>query len=586
MRILKKLYIDGFILALVGAVALGAVVPTSGRAAEILSWATKLAIGLLFFMYGARLSATEVWAGLRNWRLQITALTLTFVMYPLLGLAIGAAFGRFLPDEFATGIVFLTLVSATVQTCISYTAIARGNVPAAVVAASTSATLGVFLTPLFVTVVLASSSDVHVDLGAVVSIVTQLLLPFVAGQLFHPRLGGFMRRHDTILKRTDRSFIVLVVFSAFSAGTAAGVWGSLPLSRFALIVALCVGLLLTALAVTTLSGKLLRFSREDRIVVMFVGTSKSVTAGLPIAAVLFAGDGMALIIVPLMIYHQAQLIICAILSQRLGRDAPAEEPARSGMSPAGEELLHRLGVQPPSGGDGGITWISGDAEEPAGAALESADVVGSEARHDDPRARWHVGTRIGMFAAGIVGAWVVDVDARPAVERFATSARTIEDKQRLIEELRSAGMLDGDADAGETFVALLTAAGDHPIRVVGFDTRVGQTAGVRDTAEGARRRLQTANPYMAAVLSRTLAELPPGKKVVALVGAVHTNSVGGDDDYLDSASIAQRNGNLHAEIDLHPGDAIYYQQHMSTGDAVADDDMTLVYEPAPQRHLA
>lgn len=322
MRILEKLYIDGFIVALLGAVALGWLLPTSGLAGEILSWTTKFAIGLLFFMYGARLSTGEVFAGLRNWRLHLTTLAITYAIYPLLGVAFGVTFARFLPGALATGIVFLTLVPATVQTCIAYTAMARGNVPAAVVAASTSAILGVFLTPLLAAVVFASSSHVRLDLRAVVSIVVQLLLPFVAGQLLHPRLGGFMRRHSAVLRQADRSFVLLVVFAAFSAGTAAGIWRALPVSRFALLIAVSIALLLTALAATILSGKLLGFSRADQVVIMFVGSSKSITAGLPIAAVLFPRATTALIIVPLIIYHQVKLIVCAVLAQRMSRREP------------------------------------------------------------------------------------------------------------------------------------------------------------------------------------------------------------------------------------------------------------------------
>jgi solute carrier family 10 (sodium/bile acid cotransporter), member 7 len=322
MRILEKFYIDGFIVAMLGAVALGWLLPLSGHAGEILSWTTKFAVGLLFLMYGARLSAAETWSGLRNWRLHLTTLGLTYAVYPLLGLAFAATFGRFLPADLATGIVFLTLVPATVQSCIAYTGIAHGNVPAAVVAASTSSIVGVFLTPLLAAMMLGSTGHVRLEARAVISIVVQLLLPFVVGQLLHSRVGGFMRRNDAMLRRADRSFVLLVVFSAFSTGTAAGIWGSLSLARFGLLIVVSVSLLLTALALTILSGRLLGFSRADQIVIMFVGTSKSITAGLPIAAVLFPGTHTALIIVPLMIYHQVKLIVCAVLAQHLGRQAP------------------------------------------------------------------------------------------------------------------------------------------------------------------------------------------------------------------------------------------------------------------------
>ncbi len=512
-EVYMKRYIDGFVVGLVAVVVLGIVLPTSGQTAEILSWATKIAIGVLFLLYGARLSTAEVLAGMRHWRLQLTIIAITFAVHPVIGTATGALVGHLLPEDLVTGFVLLTLICATVQTCVSNTAIARGNVPAAIIAASTSSVLGVFVTPLLVAGILATTGAAHVDLRSVVAIVTQLLLPFVVGQLIHTRLGGVLKRNGQALKRIDRGLILFALFAAFSKGAGAGVWGSIPLSRFAVLLALCVGLLVVVMGIAGLASRLLRFSREDRIVVMFVGTSKSLAVALPMATVLFAGQEIALIILPMMFYHPVQMIVCSFIAQRMGQRVPAEvaeESARSALSPAVEELLLRLHT---SGGDGRTRWIAG-GDDPPGSALETVDVARAE-RHDDPRARRHLATRMCTVAAGNGGAMVVDVDGRAAVERFATSARTDKDKQRLIEELRSAGMLAGGLDSDEALAELLAAAGDDPIWVVGFADE----------------------------------------------------------------SIGLRNGNHHAGIDLRPGDAIYYAQHGHSPGFFVDDDSTLTYEP-------
>ena len=80
-------WIDPLVVAILGVLLLGLVLPASGTAADVLGTVQTAAIVVLFFGYGARMSTTEVWHGLRNWRLQGSMLASTFVVFPLLGLA-------------------------------------------------------------------------------------------------------------------------------------------------------------------------------------------------------------------------------------------------------------------------------------------------------------------------------------------------------------------------------------------------------------------------------------------------------------------------------------------------------------------
>lgn len=321
-----KIRFDGFLIGMLCAVALGLAAPASGHWAEILSWTTRFAIGLLLFLHGARLSTADVLKGLRNWRLHSITLAVTFALYPALGLAVGAAFGGLLPDDLRVGIVFFSLVSATVQICVVHTAVAGGDVAAAVVAASMSSTLGVFVTPALAAAVVVASRAAHLDLRTIVAIVAQLLLPLVAGQTLHSKVGSMLQRHDHMLRRVDRSLVLVMLFFAFSMGTAAGIWRSIPPSRFALVVVLCAGILATALAIIIAAGKVLAFPRGDLIAIAFVGTSKSLVTGLPVATAMFAGRTAALVVLPLLVYHQIWLVISAFVAQRLRAHMPANSP--------------------------------------------------------------------------------------------------------------------------------------------------------------------------------------------------------------------------------------------------------------------
>ncbi|EOM74769.1 bile acid:sodium symporter [Rhodococcus rhodnii] len=324
MSILGRFSIDGFVLALLGAVAVASIFPATGTAADVVGWATTLAIGLLFLL-GARLSPAEAWHGVRHWRLHSVILAMTFVVFPLLGLALRVLTPGIVTDELYTGILFLCLVPSTVQSSIAFTSIARGNVGGAIVSASFSNIVGVFVTPLLVVLLMTTTGDAHVDASSAVAILLQLLVPFVVGQLLRPLVGGWVQRHAKPTKIVDRGSILLVVYAAFGEGMNQGIWSTISVGQILVLAAVCVVLLAVVLGISAGLGRLLRFDAADRIVILFCGSKKSLASGLPMAAVLFSGSQVSLIVLPLMLFHQIQLIVCAVLAQRLARRREAEE---------------------------------------------------------------------------------------------------------------------------------------------------------------------------------------------------------------------------------------------------------------------
>ncbi|MBO0853345.1 MAG: bile acid:sodium symporter [Nocardia sp.] len=327
MGLLAKLRIDGFLLGLFAAMGIGLLLPARGSAAGVLEWVTKVAIAVLFLLYGTRLEPREALAGLRHWRMHATVLASTYVLFPLLGLALRLLVPSVLTPELYTGVLYLCLLPSTVQSSIAFTSIARGNVAGAVVSASVSNLLGVFLTPLLVMLLMRTTGDATVSPASILEIVVQLLLPFLAGQLLRSKLRRVLA-HTTLTKVVDRGSVYLVVYSAFSAGMVEHVWRGLALPRFLSVIAVAIAVLAVVLAVTTVAARLLGFDRADRIVVIFCGSKKSLATGLPMATVLFAGHPVGLIVLPLMIFHQIQLITCAALAGRWERTAARIDAAK------------------------------------------------------------------------------------------------------------------------------------------------------------------------------------------------------------------------------------------------------------------
>lgn len=322
-----RLRIDSFLVAIILSAVVATLLPVRGVGVQVLDTAVTVAIALLFFLYGARMAPAETLAGLRHWKLHLVILAFTYLLFPLLGLGLGflVPLGVLTPALYV-GLLYTTLLPSTVQSSVTFTSIARGNVAGAVVAASMSNLLGVFLTPLLVIALMSTSGQATVDARAVLDIVAQILVPFVIGQLSRRWTADFMVRRKKPLRLVDQGIIVMVVYSAFSAGRREDMWSTVsPLQVLALVVVCAVVLALVLWLSWWVAGRL-GFSREDRIAIEFCGSKKSMATGLPMAAVLFAGQPIGLIALPLMVFHQAQLMACSALAQKYGRVPVAQEP--------------------------------------------------------------------------------------------------------------------------------------------------------------------------------------------------------------------------------------------------------------------
>ena len=316
---LARLRLDPFTLALLATIALASLLPVRGAAAAVLDDATDLAIAALFFLHGARLSRDAVRAGALHWRLHLTILACTFVLYPLLGLLFRPFAHALLTPELYIGVLFLCALPSTVQSSIAFTSMAGGNVPAAVVSASMSSLLGVFLTPLLMGLLVGAQGAMAHPAQAIGHIMLQLLVPFLAGHFLRPWIGGWVERRRAILRYTDQGTILLVVYTAFSAAVNEGLWQKTPAPAL-LAVALCAVLLLAvAMSLITWLARRLGFSRFDEIPIVFCGSKKSLATGVPMAKVMFAAGSLGAIVLPIMIYHQIQLIVCAFIAQRYAR---------------------------------------------------------------------------------------------------------------------------------------------------------------------------------------------------------------------------------------------------------------------------
>jgi sodium/bile acid cotransporter 7 len=314
---------DWFLLAMVAAVLVASFLPEWGRSEGVLHLGkvTDVGVFLLFFLHGMGLSTDSLKQGATRWKLHLLVQSCTYVLFPLWWAVLSVTAGRWMPHDLLMGFFYLAVLPSTVSSSVAMTALARGHVAAAVLNATLSTLLGVFLTPLLVSLVIGSSGELaghKLDVGATMLKVAQmLLLPFVIGHLLRPVLASTFARIKPITTVFDRGVIVLLVWSAFSDSVADGLWSRHGLGLLAQAVLGAVVFLLPMLAFTRWAARRLGFSVEDEIVAVFCGSKKTLASGMPMAKLLFGGSAaMGVLILPIMLYHQLQLFVCAVMARR------------------------------------------------------------------------------------------------------------------------------------------------------------------------------------------------------------------------------------------------------------------------------
>jgi sodium/bile acid cotransporter 7 len=319
----------GYMACIVGAAILGLLAPGPGSSGGVLHLGavTKVGIMLVFFLHGASLSPASLKAGVSHWRLHVFVQAATFVLFPLIGAAIYLAGRSYLPTDMLLGLFYLCALPSTISSSVAMTALARGNLPGAIFNATISGLVGMVVTPLLMSAVMAHSGH-SISLGAAIAdVMWQLMAPFAAGQLLRRPLHAWLQRTKKALSLLDRGVIVLIVHASFCDSQQAGVWSGYPLPSLLLLLLMTAALLALVLGFTTWLARRLGFTTEDEIAAVFCGSKKSLANGMPMANAMFAGaPGMGIFVLPMIVYHQLQLLVCSVLAQRYAsRPQPVQD---------------------------------------------------------------------------------------------------------------------------------------------------------------------------------------------------------------------------------------------------------------------
>lgn len=311
--------IDPFLLGIAVAVAAAFAAPWIGQSDGVLAMGrvTDIGVALVFFLHGAALSPASLRSAMGSWQLHLLIQASTFVLFPLIGLAVWYGMPGLLGPELRIGFFFLCAISSTISSSVAMTALGRGNVAGAIFNATLSGLLGMVLTPLLLGLVMAGQAASLPLADQITGIFSKLLLPFALGQLLRVPLAGWMARHKPFVGKADRAVILLIVYVAFCDAAASALWTGANMLAIGIVLLLCSALLALVLTLTRAAARALGFSVEDEIAAVFCGSKKSLANGAPIAKVIFgATPALSMVLVPLLLYHQLQLVVCSVIARR------------------------------------------------------------------------------------------------------------------------------------------------------------------------------------------------------------------------------------------------------------------------------
>ncbi len=312
---LKLLALDRFTILLIGMVLLATFFPVSGQAAQYFNTLTTVAIAILFFLHGAKLSREAVIEGILHWKMHVLVFAFTFLIFPVIGLLAKPILLPLLGQQLYWGFLFMCFLPSTVQSSIAFTSVAKGNVAGAVCSASFSNLIGMFITPVLVSFFILGQSQHGFDpTTSIIQITLLLLVPFILGQLLRPYIFPYMAKVPGIVRAFDQGSILMVVYGAFSGAVVAGLWHQVSWKTLLILTIACSVLLTIIMLLALYLPRALGFNRADQVTVFFCSSKKTLASGVPMAQILFIGQPLGMIVLPIMIFHQIQLMVCGVIA--------------------------------------------------------------------------------------------------------------------------------------------------------------------------------------------------------------------------------------------------------------------------------
>ncbi|XP_032812255.1 sodium/bile acid cotransporter 7 [Petromyzon marinus] len=318
MGLLDKLRKEWFLIGIVAAIGLARMEPSIGVKGGPLKpevTITYVAVSAIFFNSGLSLKTEELTSALLHVRLHMLVQGFTLGFFPLavwLLLRLLALTG--LNPWLLQGLQVVACMPPPVSSAVILTKAVGGNEAAAIFNSAFGSFLGIVVTPLLLLMFLGSSSAVPFT-SIFFQLFMTVVVPLVIGQVVRSRVREWMERRQPPFGAVSSVVLLAIIYSTFCDTFARPDTALEPASLLAvvtLVLLIQLSFMLLTFMISTRDGS--SFTPADTVAIVFCSTHKSLTLGVPMLKIVFAGmPQLSLLTVPLLVYHPTQILLGGLL---------------------------------------------------------------------------------------------------------------------------------------------------------------------------------------------------------------------------------------------------------------------------------
>ncbi|VFV30139.1 sodium/bile acid cotransporter 7 isoform X1 [Panthera pardus] len=318
MRLLERMRKEWFMIGIVLAIAGAKLEPSIGVNGGPLKpeiTVSYIAVATIFFNSGLSLKTEELTSALVHIKLHLFIQIFTLAFFPAtIWLFLQLLSITPINEWLLKGLQTVGCMPPPVSSAVILTKAVGGNEAAAIFNSAFGSFLGIVVTPLLLLLFLGSSSSVPFT-----SIFSQLFMtvvvPLIIGQIVRRYIKDWLERKKPPFGAVSSCVLLTIIYTTFCDTFSNP---NIDLDKFSLLLVLFIifsiqlsFMLLTFLFSTRNNSG---FTPADTVAIIFCSTHKSLTLGIPMLKIVFAGhEHLSLISVPLLIYHPVQILLGSVL---------------------------------------------------------------------------------------------------------------------------------------------------------------------------------------------------------------------------------------------------------------------------------
>ncbi|KAL1784743.1 sodium/bile acid cotransporter 7 isoform X1 [Sigmodon hispidus] len=318
MRLLERARKEWFMVGIVVAIGAAKLEPSVGVNGGPLKpeiTVSYIAVATIFFNSGLSLKTEELTSALVHFKLHLFIQIFTLAFFPAtIWLFLQLLSVTSINEWLLKGLQTVGCMPPPVSSAVILTKAVGGNEAAAIFNSAFGSFLGIVVTPLLLLLFLGSSSSVPFT-----SIFSQLFMtvvvPLIIGQIVHRYIRDWLERKKPPFGMVSSSVLLMIIYTTF-CDTFSNPHIDLDTFSLLLILFIIVSVQLSFMLLTFIFSTRNNsvFTPADTVAIIFCSTHKSLTLGIPMLKIVFAGhEHLSLISVPLLIYHPAQILLGSVL---------------------------------------------------------------------------------------------------------------------------------------------------------------------------------------------------------------------------------------------------------------------------------